>query len=100
MEKLVIEEKVSYMPYKGCSPSEYQNGIVKSHPEHTTESVFVVYNCGGDWKNYKDYTAALTPISSLKKGWAEEVKCDHYFLPTGKWTPEGSMICQDCGEMR
>jgi len=95
-----IGEKVTYVPFEGCDPSQYQNGIVKSHPEHNVDSVFVVYNCGEDWKNYKDYTAALTPVEKLKKGWITEIKCDHYFLPTGKWQPEGAVVCQDCGERR
>ncbi len=93
-----IGEKVTYIPFVGCEPSQYQNGIVKSHPEHTTESVFVVYNCAEDWKNFKDYTAALTPVRMLKRGWLQEAECDHYFISDGK-DREGR-TCQDCGEKR
>ena len=31
--------------------------------------VRVVYNCAGDWDNFKNYTAALTNLSDLKLGW-------------------------------
>lgn len=95
---LKIGEKVHYIPFIGCDPSKYEDGIVKSHPEHTTESVFVVYNCAGEWKDYKNYTAALTPVSMLKKGWAQEVECDHYFISDGK--NRLSRTCQDCGDKR
>lgn len=71
-----IGEKVSYQPFPGCDPSEYQNGIVKSLSEHTTESVFVVYHCGNDWEHYKEYTAALTPVSRLKRGWVNASSWD------------------------
>jgi hypothetical protein len=95
---LLIGEKVTYIPFLGCDPSQYQNGMVKSHPEHTTESVFVVFNCAGEWKNFKDYTAALTPVSKLRKGWISEIACDHYFISDGPGR-EGR-TCQDCGEKR
>lgn len=69
---LLIGKKVTYVPHPGCMPSDYRNGIVKSHPEHTTDSVFVVFNCAGDWKNYQDYTAQLTPVDRLVPGWLQE----------------------------
>jgi hypothetical protein len=47
----------------------WENGIVKEIPEWSLDSVRVVYNCGGDWKNYKDYTSALTNIRDLKLDW-------------------------------
>lgn len=57
-------EKVTYV-------TEYkkEHGIVKRarDPEH----YFVVYNCGEDWENYKNYTAACTDVSSLVKGWID-----------------------------
>lgn len=43
-----------------------ENGIVKSVTEH---GVFVVYNCGGEWSNYQNYTAALTDKKELFHGW-------------------------------
>ena len=30
------------------------------------EFIFVVYNCAGEWDNYKDYTAAATKPNDLK----------------------------------
>jgi hypothetical protein len=27
------------------------------------------YNCGGDWKNYENYTSALTNIRDLNLNW-------------------------------
>lgn len=44
-------------------------GIVKS--VQSEEKVFVVYNCGGDWKNYKNYTAARTNVRDLRSGWLQ-----------------------------
>jgi len=59
-----IGEKVTYQTvYKT------EIGIVKSISDEN--NTFVVYNCGGDWNNYKDYTAARTPNQSLKHGWTK-----------------------------
>ena len=43
-----------------------ENGIVKLV---MTNNVFVVYRCGEDWENYRNYTGVLTPLNYLKKGW-------------------------------
>lgn len=57
-----IGDKVTYNPgYKK------ENGIIKSISDD--KHVFVVYNCGGDWNNYKNYTAARTRIEDLTIGW-------------------------------
>lgn len=79
ISKLKIGDKVHYMPdYNiGKKYNEetqqnediYENGIIKEIPEHSLDSVRVVYNCNGDWKNYKDYTSALTDIRDLYIGW-------------------------------
>lgn len=55
-------DKVTYV-------TEYkqERGIVKSVSD--SDHVFVVYNCGNDWENYKNYTAARTRIVDLVKGW-------------------------------
>lgn len=58
--------KVRYIPFEGCDPSSYENGIVKSIDGN---HAFVVYHCNGDWDNYHNYTAERTPISSLELGW-------------------------------
>jgi hypothetical protein len=56
-------DKVCYVPEHG----KLENGIVKSHSDEN--HVFVVYNCGGDWENYQNYTAARTHTDNLVKGW-------------------------------
>ena len=68
---LKVGEKVCYTP-KGKGRDSWENGIVKSIPLHTTKSVFVVYDFNGDEKNYSNYTAALTRLSDLKKGWHQK----------------------------
>lgn len=66
--KLKIGDKVHYQPdYYG--ENRWENGIIKEVPEWSNDSVRVVYNCLGDWDNYKDYTSALTNIRDLKLGW-------------------------------
>ncbi len=60
-------QRVHYIPFEGCDPEQYENGIVKSVSDEN--HVFVVYNCGGEWSRYQDYTAARTHISQLRAGW-------------------------------
>ena len=66
--QLQIGDKVCYQP-DHYQEDEWENGLVKEIPEHTFESVRVVYNCAGDWKNVKNYTSALTNLRDLKVGW-------------------------------
>lgn len=66
--KLKVGDKVCYQP-DHYSEDRWENGMVKEIPEFTTTSVRVVYNCDGDWDNYKNYTSALTHIRDLKLGW-------------------------------
>ena len=65
--KFKVKQKVHYIPFKGCDPSQYENGIVKSIQNE--KYVFVVYHCNEDWKNINNYTAASTRISQLKAEW-------------------------------
>jgi hypothetical protein len=84
--KIQVGDKVCYQPehYKNIPVTvkdeetgeeiktlseKWENGIVKEVPQHTLESVRVVYNCNGDWKNYANYTSALTHIRDLILGW-------------------------------
>ena len=79
--KLKIGDKVYYQPehYKNILvldntteetvTEKWENGLVKEIPDWSTDSVRVVYNCCGDWNNYKDYTSALTNVSDLYLGW-------------------------------
>jgi hypothetical protein len=46
-------------------------GIVKSVPELRPGFVFVVFSCGGDWANYRNYTGQLTHVSKLTPGWVK-----------------------------
>ena len=58
-----VGQKVTYVPDYG----EKEKGIVKSISDG--KHVFVVYNCGEHWENYKDYTAARTRTKDLILGW-------------------------------
>jgi hypothetical protein len=72
-----IGDKVYYQPLYYKSDNKFENGIIKEIPEHSTTEVRVVYNCGGDWKNFKDYTSALTDVNDLYYGW-KHVENDEY----------------------
>jgi hypothetical protein len=67
--KLKIGDKVYYQPDHYKEENKYENGIVKEIPDRSIDSVRVVYNCGGNWKNYQNYTSALTNIRDLFLGW-------------------------------
>ena len=67
-----IGEKVYYQPDHYKDDDKFENGIVKEVPEHTTTAIRVVYNCNGDWKNFKEYTSALTNVNDLFYGWKQE----------------------------
>jgi len=69
--QLKIGDKLHYQP-DHFKEDEWENGMVKEIPEHTTESVRVVYNCAGDWVNFKNYTSALTNLRDLRLGWRHE----------------------------
>jgi hypothetical protein len=69
ISKLRPGTKVHYVPFEGCDPSQYQNGVVKAHTEHSLDLVFVVYNCAGEWDRYQEYTGQLTNIRQLREGW-------------------------------
>lgn len=98
-------DKVHYIPYKDCDPSEYENGIVKRviEVEGHILGAFVVYHCNNEWDNYENYTPARTDIIDLREGWANltqeeiEAECEHYYLPSGgKWSPQSQRTCQFC----
>ncbi|HNV97504.1 MAG TPA: hypothetical protein PKL13_04365 [bacterium] len=67
--KIKIGDKVHYQPNHYKEDDKYENGIVKEIPEKSLDSIRVVYNCGGNWKNYKEYTSALTNINDLFLNW-------------------------------
>lgn len=77
--KLKIGDKVHYTPFEECAESLIENGLVKEIPDHTNTAVRVVFNCAGEWNNFKDYTSQLTPISKLSMGWRhQEIKIENY----------------------
>lgn len=67
--KLKVGDKVYYQPGHYTDQGKWENGIVKEIPEHSIDSVRVVYNCAGDWKNYTNYTSVLTHQRDLYLGW-------------------------------
>ncbi len=68
---LKVGDKVYYQPlhYKEEPKEKWENGMVKEIPDHTNTAVRVVYNCEGNWDNFKDYTGCLTNIRDLYLGW-------------------------------
>ena len=69
LSEILIGSKVCYIPEHYKETGKFENGIVKEIPEGSLDSVRVVYNCNGDWNNYKDYTSALTNVRDLYHGW-------------------------------
>jgi hypothetical protein len=67
-------DKVHYIPFEDCDDSQKENGIVKMIPDHTDFAVFVVYHWNGKSGDFRDYTAALTNLRDLKKGWINPFK--------------------------
>lgn len=69
ISEIKVGDKVYYQP-SHYSEDKWENGVVKVIPEHTLTSVRVVYHVAdGDWKNYQNYTSALTCCRDLFKGW-------------------------------
>ena len=65
--------------------NKIEQGMVKSkHP--TQDAYFVVYHCGGDWSNYRNYTAALTNACDLR---LLPVSAKHY---TGQGLPTSPIL--------
>ena len=69
ISKIKIGDKVCYQPDHYKESGKYENGVVKLIPEESLDSLRVVYNCGGDWNNYMNYTSALTNVRDLELGW-------------------------------
>jgi len=60
-----IGEKVTFHYDDGRK----SKGIVKALSDKKT--VFVVYNCNGDWEHYYNYTGQGSDIGCLTEGWEE-----------------------------
>jgi hypothetical protein len=72
-ENLKIGDKVYYQPDYS---HKFEIGIVK---EIGITNAHVVYHCGEDWFNYRNYTGALTAFRDLHHGWEpEEVKINNF----------------------
>lgn len=69
--QLKIGAKVHYR-HEDWAKNKWQNGIVKEIPENSVTDVRVVFHCAGDWKNFKEYTAQLTPLKDLTQGWRHD----------------------------
>lgn len=69
--KLKIGDKVFYKP-DHYPYDKWENGMVKEIPDHTTQCVRVVYNCGGEWDKFRNYTSALTNLRDLSLGWRHD----------------------------
>jgi hypothetical protein len=81
-------DKVTYVPaHLADDPARWEHGIVKRETPDGN-GYFVVYNCGGDWENFQDYTAANTNKRDLKPGWLDK---EAYILlmPKGKEISDG-----------
>ena len=72
ISKLKIGDRVHYQPDHYKEEDKWENGRVKEIPEHTYTSVRVVYNCGGEWDRFMDFTSAMTDVRDLKLGWRHE----------------------------
>lgn len=69
ISKVKVGDKVCYQPSQYVEQDKWENGMVKEIPDHTNTAIRVVYNCAGDWDNFKDYTGCLTNINDLTLGW-------------------------------
>ena len=70
--ELRIGDKVHYQPDHYKEEDRWENGIIKEIREEQTDGVWVVYNCAGNWKDYKNYTGARTKLQDLKLHWRFE----------------------------
>jgi len=61
-------QRVHYQP-SHYHENKWENGIIKEIRKGRDDGVWVVYNCGGNWDRYKDYTGAMTNLSDIKIGW-------------------------------
>lgn len=91
ISKLKVGQKVHYQPDHYKETGEYENGIVKEIPEHSPDSARVVYNCNGNWDNYRDYTSAMTNGRDLNKGWVMKKYC----ITVSRIVPEEALSYKD-----
>jgi hypothetical protein len=66
-QNFTVGQKVTYV----APGVKKQKGIIKKLLPGQPVA-WVVYNCGGDWENYQNYTASLTSLKNLEAGWPLE----------------------------
>lgn len=71
--QLKIGQKVYYQPDHYKDIDRWENGMIKEIRHDNFDAVFVVYNCGGDWKNFENYTSALTNLRDLNINWQHKL---------------------------
>lgn len=64
-----VGDLVHYQPDHYKESDKFENGVVKEVRENCDDAVWVVYNCGGEWSRYKDFTSAKTNLRDLCLGW-------------------------------
>lgn len=64
--KNIKEGDKVYRIYKGY----IINGMVKSKLVNNNHKLYVVFNCNGDWENFRDYYAELITKTKLYYGWS------------------------------
>ncbi len=67
VKELKKGDHVHYQPEHYKENDEHENGVVKGIAPNG--GVFVVYNCGGEWDRFEDYTAANTKPEDLYPEW-------------------------------
>ena len=64
-----VGDSVCYQPEHLRKVGKFENGVVKFVSVSEKDACWVVYNCGGEWHKFMDYTAAKTKLTDLKEGW-------------------------------
>ena len=63
---------VHYQPEHYRLNDEFENGVVKEVRDDVDDAVWVVYNCGGEWSRFREFTAAKTNLRDLCVGWRQK----------------------------
>ncbi len=63
ISKLRESDKGRWVEYLPIHNNRKETGRIKTWNIYT---IFVVYNCGGNWSNYRDYTACATSPEDLR----------------------------------
>lgn len=71
------------------APMFDHKGVIKAlHPDDP-RYVYVVFNCAGDWNNYKDYDSQRVLVSQCTHGWKDDPDTKSskvkYVLEEGTW---------------